>query len=308
MRKNTPRSTNKKPIISIITPMYNAEEFISKSIESVLKQSFKSWEMIIIDDFSSDNSTSIVNRYIAQDSRIKLIKSKENFGGPAKPRNLGIKNAKGSFIAFLDCDDYWSTDKLKICVNSFNSQVDLIYHDLQKTYFKRNNNKKKLLKSRKLIKPIFNDLLLNGNIIANSSVIVRKNLILNVGMFDESKKLIAAEDYNLWLRISSLTEKFLYIPKSLGYYCERYDSISNKNMSLSTRFAVEEFFTSLNKSQKIRLEAKLQYIDSRFNFLKTNYNGLKKNLLFVIKYGAVKYKLRALIMLLKILINLRIKS
>jgi len=308
MNKNISRSKNKKPIISIITPMYNAEKFISKSIESVLKQSFKSWEMIIIDDFSSDNSTSIVNKYKAQDSRIKLIKSKKNFGGPAKPRNLGIKNAKGSYIAFLDCDDYWSTNKLKICVNSFNSKVDFIYHDLQKISLNKKNFKKRLLKSRKLIKPIFDDLLLNGNIIANSSVVVRKNLILNIGMFDESKKLIATEDYNLWLRISSLTEKFLYIPQSLGYYCERYDSISKKNMYLPTRFAVEEFSTSLNKSQKIRLEAKLQYIDARFNFLKTNYNGLKKKLLFVIKYGSIKYKLRALIMLLKILINLRMKS
>jgi len=308
MNKNISRSKNKKPIISIITPMYNAEKFISKSIESVLKQSFKSWEMIIIDDFSSDNSTSIVNKYKAQDSRIKLIKSKKNFGGPAKPRNLGIKNAKGSYIAFLDCDDYWSTNKLKICVNSFNSKVDFIYHDLQKISLNKKNFKKRLLKSRKLIKPIFDDLLLNGNIIANSSVVVRKNLILNIGMFDEPKKLIATEDYNLWLRISSLTEKFLYIPQSLGYYCERYDSISKKNMYLPTRFAVEEFSTSLNKSQKIRLEAKLQYIDARFNFLKTNYNGLKKKLLFVIKYGSIKYKLRALIMLLKILINLRMKS
>ncbi|MDM0469396.1 glycosyl transferase [Clostridium perfringens] len=101
-----------KEKISIITASYNAERFIKNTIESVLKQTYQNWEMIIIDDCSSDNTESIVNRYVELDKRIKFYKLEKN-SGAAIARNLGINKANGEFIAFLDSDDLWDENKLE---------------------------------------------------------------------------------------------------------------------------------------------------------------------------------------------------
>jgi glycosyltransferase involved in cell wall biosynthesis len=98
-------------MVSIITPAYNSEQFISQTIESVLCQTYTNWEMIIVDDRSTDNSVQIVEKYIQNDSRIKLIKLEKN-SGPAIARNKAIEEAKGRYIAFLDADDHWLPEKL----------------------------------------------------------------------------------------------------------------------------------------------------------------------------------------------------
>ena len=94
-----------QPLISIITPCYNAAPFISQAIESVLAQSFGDWEMIIVDDCSRDDSLSIIQKYARIDSRIRYLRTDKPSGSPTLPRNMGIKEAKGRYIAFLDSDD-----------------------------------------------------------------------------------------------------------------------------------------------------------------------------------------------------------
>lgn len=99
-------------LVSIITPSYNSEKLIDKTIESVKNQTYKNYEMIIIDDGSSDNSVNTITRLIKNDTRFKLIELKENVGA-AKARNIGIEKANGRFIAFLDSDDLWYSNKLE---------------------------------------------------------------------------------------------------------------------------------------------------------------------------------------------------
>ncbi|OCL99253.1 putative teichuronic acid biosynthesis glycosyltransferase TuaG [Aliarcobacter thereius] len=103
-------------LVSIITPSYNSEKFISKTIDSVISQTYENWEMIIVDDVSPDNVNEIIEEYIKKDSRIKLIKLEKN-SGAAFARNRAIEEAKGRFIAFLDADDCWKKDKLEIQIN-----------------------------------------------------------------------------------------------------------------------------------------------------------------------------------------------
>ena len=98
--------------VSVITPMYNCEKFISETIESVLNQTYTNWEMIIIDDCSTDKSKQIVKQYIERDKRIRLIALNEN-SGAAVARNKGIEVSSGRFIAFLDGDDLWESNKLE---------------------------------------------------------------------------------------------------------------------------------------------------------------------------------------------------
>ncbi|MDA3820250.1 MAG: glycosyltransferase family 2 protein [Candidatus Delongbacteria bacterium] len=99
-------------MISIITPAYNASQFISNTIESVIAQTYKDWEMLIVDDCSSDNTMEIVQDYAKRDTRIRLIQNAENTGA-AEARNVALRQAKGHYIAFLDSDDMWKPGKLE---------------------------------------------------------------------------------------------------------------------------------------------------------------------------------------------------
>lgn len=100
-----------KPLISIITPVYNAGNYIRDCIQSVQSQSYQNWELILVDDCSNDNSVDIINEYIG-DSRIKLYRNTVNRGA-AVTRNRGLDVCNGEYIAFLDSDDFWSLDKLE---------------------------------------------------------------------------------------------------------------------------------------------------------------------------------------------------
>ncbi len=101
-----------KDLVSIITPSYNSANFIGATIDSVIIQTYPNWEMIIVDDCSTDNSIEIIQKYVAQDRRVKLIQNKKNRGA-AETRNEALKVAKGRFIAFLDSDDLWYSNKLE---------------------------------------------------------------------------------------------------------------------------------------------------------------------------------------------------
>lgn len=99
-------------LVSIITPVYNAERFIAETIKSVKMQTYDNWEMILVDDVSSDNSEKIIKEFQEKDKRIKYVKLNEN-SGAAVARNIGIEKAKGRYIAFLDSDDLWKREKLQ---------------------------------------------------------------------------------------------------------------------------------------------------------------------------------------------------
>ena len=119
------------------------------------------------------------------------------------------------------------------------------------------------------------DLLIEGNAISNSSVIVRKKFLDEINGIDETKEMVAAEDFNTWLRIAKLTDQFVYLPKRLGYYLVHDQSVSKKDMSIPVRYAIEEFSGLLTENQKIKQEAFLRYISGRFNYLNLNYTYYK---------------------------------
>lgn len=106
------RSSKKQTeLVSIVIPVYNAEKYIAETIESVLKQTYKNWELILVDDCSSDNSIGVIKPYLS-DPRIRLLKNRQNLHA-ALTRNKGIKSAKGRYLAFLDADDMWLPEKLE---------------------------------------------------------------------------------------------------------------------------------------------------------------------------------------------------
>jgi len=205
------------PLVSVIVPTYNRAKLIHETLDSILIQSYINFELIIIDDGSTDNTEDVVMKYA--DKRIYYIKT-NNWGGPAKPRNIGIKKAKGEFIAFCDDDDIWKPKKLEISVKYLlKYSVDIVYHDL---YYLRENGLRTFLngknKTRKLDHSIKNDLLFNGNGINNSSVVVKKKALYDIGLITEDKNKISWEDYHTWIKLAENKCNFKQIPHCLGYY------------------------------------------------------------------------------------------
>lgn len=192
--------------VSVIIPTFNRFSLISRAIDSVLNQTIKPFEIIVVDDGSSDNtSTFIKNNY----KSVKLIK--QNNLGVSKARNVGIKNSSGNWIALLDSDDEWEKNKLEVQIKSL-SEYD--YYSVCHTneIWIRNGirvNQKK--RHQKYGGDIF-DKCLDICRISPSSIIFKKNIIDEVGWFDEG--LSICEDYDLWLRITA-NFKILFIDKPL---------------------------------------------------------------------------------------------
>ena len=296
------------PIVSIIIPTYNHAEYIGKALKSVINQTCENWEAIIIDNHSTDDTDNVVNQY--DDPRIKYLKINNN-GVIAKSRNLGIKKAKAEWIAFLDSDDWWTKDKLEVCLSKIDNNIDFIYHAHE--YVKKSQFlfKKKIIKGRELKKPILDDLLIGsitkGTQISNSSVIVRKNILLKIGGLNENKILVGADDYDTWLRIAQVTDQFLYINKKLGYYLFHNDNTQKKkDMSIPQKLAVKNFLHLFNNQQKLNLEVKLRYISGIYNFLNHNYKKAKNNFIFVIRNGMINLRIRSLIMIILIITKIKL--
>lgn len=117
------------PLVSVITPVYDAVTFLGDALSSVQSQSVSDWEHILVDDGSTDGSLELIARAAAADPRIRLLRSPGR-GGPAKARNLGLQAARGDYLAFLDADDLWLQEKLHRCVSWMTSNnYDFVYHD-----------------------------------------------------------------------------------------------------------------------------------------------------------------------------------
>jgi glycosyltransferase involved in cell wall biosynthesis len=285
----------KQPFFSIIIPTFNRQEMIQTAIDSILKQTFHSYEIIIIDNLSADKTRNVVENY--KDKRIFFYEI-NNTGIVAKSRNLGIKVSKGKWIAFLDSDDWWTEDKLQLCFENINNNVDVIYHDLgiarkSFNFFKRNK-----IKTRKLKKPVLVDLLLSGNLIGLSSVVVRKDLLSKIGGIKESLQITAAEDYNTWLRIANCTDNFFYIKKKLGYILFHNNNYGRMDLSVTVRHAIKEFLPILNHEQKKKIEINLIYMSIKCNSMYSNRVNFDNKLLFFIKHSSIFLKFKATIYIL----------
>ena len=289
-----------QPLVSVIMNCFNGEKYLREAIDSVLYQTYKNWELIFWDNQSTDASAEIVDSY--KDSRIQY------FFAPKhtilyEARFHAVEQSKGEFLAFLDVDDWWSEDKLQVCFDCINEKIDLVYHDMQIIADNPKPFSRKITKSWQVCTPVLMDLLLKGNAIVNSSVVVRKSLLQQIEGIDESVEMIAAEDYNSWLRIAQLTEQFVYLPRSLGYYLKHNQSISQKDMSIPMRRAVAEFTHALREPQKLRLEANLRYASLQFKYLTFKYSEFKLDLLFVLRHGNVVKRINALILLIKFILK-----
>ncbi|WP_368658033.1 glycosyltransferase family 2 protein [Metabacillus halosaccharovorans] len=208
---------NHSIFVSIVMPVYNREDTLKASIQSVLDQTYRSFEFIIVDDASTDQSAAVIQSF--NDKRIKYIAHSENLGG-SEARNTGVNNARGEWIAFQDSDDLWSREKLekqiKVAVENI-EQSPIIYT----SFVRIKSGEEEIIPKkdeRKKSGNIHKELML-GNFISTQTVLLPKKYLESVGGF--SADMPRFQDWELWLRIS---EKFpfLWVDESLVqvYYTE----------------------------------------------------------------------------------------
>jgi len=182
------------PKFSVIIPTYNRENFIETAVKSVLAQTFKDFELVVVDDGSTDNSRDRLRRY---DSQFLYIYQENN--GPSNARNRGLKEARGEYIAFLDSDDRWTNNKLEEGDRYIaNCNENLVFHTQELWYKdgKIHNPKKKHMKPRGYI---FKNCLKLCSV-SISTAVIKRIVFEKIGKFDET--LPVCEDYDFWLRVS----------------------------------------------------------------------------------------------------------
>jgi len=226
------------PKFSVVIPTYNRAKPLVKCLESLVAQTFKDFEVLVCDDGSTDNTQEITQQFT--DKLFLHYIYSANSGSPARPRNIGIKNAASEWVCFLDSDDWWYPEKLFVMSQHLDGN-DILYHDLD---IFNSMGKSGKITARKMHSPVFIDLLYRKNAIPNSSSVVRKSKLFEVNLIAE----IPTEDFDLWLRLSQVTEKFLYIPQCLGayFYSESGDNISSPSkMRLSELAIVDRYFDKI---------------------------------------------------------------
>lgn len=238
---------NTIPKVSVIIPTYNCARYLPDAIESVLRQTYQDFEIIVIDDGSTDNTKEMLQSYLNKYPYWVKYFYQEN-GGLACARNAGINNSQGDYIALLDADDMWLPNRLMDGVILFEQQKEVGLAHSNITFISENGNCLNTPDRNKhfLTGYIFESLLLRKAHISCPTVLVRRECFKHLGLFDENLTRLGCEDRELWLRLSR-KYKIAYIDKVLAYYRLRQDSMSkNTEKMLEARYYVVNKFFSLN--------------------------------------------------------------
>lgn len=209
--------------VSIITPTYNSEKFIEKTIQSIINQTYSNWELLITDDNSTDQTINIINNYVMSDKRIKLYKLKNN-SGAGLARNNSILKSSGRFISFCDSDDQWKPKKLEKQIKF------LINNKLKFTYssYDVHNENGDFVKKVQALENMTYSILLRNNYIGCLTAIYDKDALGKMYMPALRKR----QDWLLWLKILKIIGKTKGMKENLAIYCERSNSISSNKFRM----------------------------------------------------------------------------
>ncbi|WP_276390440.1 glycosyltransferase family 2 protein [Eudoraea chungangensis] len=214
----------KKPLISIVTPVFNSEKYISETIVSVQEQSYSNWEMILIDDCSNDNSLNIIREFQKKDSRIRLLNNSVN-SGPGISRNIGIFESKGEFITFLDSDDLWLPlfleTSLQTCLNNNYEFVFASYRRFDEA-----------------LNPLISDFIVPNKV--NYQSVLKTCPISCLTAFIDIRRigklympnLDKRQDWGLWLAVLKKVDYAYGIEEPLAIYRMRKNSVSRSKLKL----------------------------------------------------------------------------
>lgn len=278
----------KIPKVSVVIPVYNGEKFLSEAIESVINQTYSNWEIIVVNDGSTDGSIDILSNYNRKLSWKFYVINQKNYG-PSIARNRAITKAKGEYIAFLDSDDTWLPEKLKKQVEflELNRNIVLVYSDCyiidsngsmeENNYFYRT----KPFKGKTLHN------LLNNNFIPTSTVILRRRILNDIGLFNIKFRI--SQDYDLWLRIA---EKYTidFLDEPLAKYRFHTEGISrNVELMVNEDFQILKYWLNKNPDLKRELKKQIKFKRAHLHYQKVLYYyhnyKIRKAIIEFIKWG-----------------------
>lgn len=201
--------------VSVVIPAYDAASFIEKTLESVRTQTYRAFEVVVVDDGSTDGTHEVVERWLAQtgvNGRCIRQPNKKIAGA----RNTGIRAAGGKFVALLDHDDLWDPPKLEVVMAEFDRhpEVDLVCHNERVT---RDGETVGITRNGPWVEGMYDALLFHGNALSPSATVVRRDAALSIGGFREDPEFNTVEDYDFWMRLSRQA-RFLFIDRVLGEY------------------------------------------------------------------------------------------
>ncbi|WP_347273679.1 glycosyltransferase [Candidatus Kuenenia sp.] len=236
---------NKKPLVSIVMPTYNCAAYLPESIESILAQTYDTYEVVVIDDGSADNTKLVLEPYM---EKIRYIDLGRNEGLPTA-RNLGIQSAKGEYVAFLDADDIWMPEKLEMSIDQFmkNPDAGMVYSKHinidSKSQFMEGKIMRRLPSGN-----IFTQLFFEQNFIICSSVVVRKEVFNKTALFDS--ELVNCQDWDMWLRIA-FYYKAIGIDVPLVKYRHSSKSLSKNrdNVLKYQKVIIDKIYTMFKDSE-----------------------------------------------------------
>jgi len=212
-------------------PAFNAAQHIRESIQSVIEQTFVDWDLIVVDDGSTDETFAVADSF--SNSRIRCVRRPN--GGQAAARNTGVVNTHGEFVAFLDADDLWLPEKLDRQIEvARRTHADVVYCDGYVFFDNGDNERSDFfavvpgLKDGSAMMP----LLYQYNRIATLSAMVKRNVIESVGLFDESRLFQNCEDYELWLRLARAGNTFYGMSDKLMRYRRHEASTTHRNSKM----------------------------------------------------------------------------
>lgn len=249
-----------KELVSIITPVYNVEKYIAQTIEAVQLQTYRNWELLLVDDCSKDNSAQIIAEYKKNDLRIKYFKLEKN-SGAAVARNEALSRAQGRFLAFLDSDDLWVPEKLqKEMAVMLNGESAFVFTAIKMV--DENNN---LIKDTISVpKRVTYERLLKETVIATSSVLLDKKVIGDFRM----PLIRSGQDYATWLLILKKVSYAIGINEGLVLYRKSSNSLSSNK------------FKSIKQVYKIQTQnEKINRISAAFNTFCFSLYAFKKHFL-----------------------------
>lgn len=245
--------------VSVIIPTYNRARLIAETINSVLKQDYRDFEIIVADDGSTDNTKEILSPF--QEKKFVKFLRLPHFGNPAKVRNLAVQQSSGEYLAFLDSDDLWLPNKLSKQMRIFqkNPQLGLIYGDCE--FF--GDSKLKGKKIHSLTKPkrgsVYQDLFFNSNenYIPAPTVIITKKAWQKTGGFNEN--LTANDDYDMWLRIAKLFP-IDYVEDVIAQYRWHATNLSNlSDKTYRNLIKIKKNFLQQNPDYRKKISLKKYY-------------------------------------------------
>lgn len=248
----------KQPLVSIITPVYNAEKFIRNTIESVQNQTYNNWEMILVNDLSPDKSVEVIEEYAKSDQRIRLINLEKN-SGAAIARNTAIQNSNGKYVSFLDSDDLWHPSKLEKQV-AFMLENDISFSFTSYEVIQEDGTRT----GKEIHVPMTIDYngLLKNTIIGCLTVMLDKEKIGKIEMLN----IRTRQDFVLWLDILKRGHIAHGLDEVLAYYRKVEGSISSNKLKAAKR-----------NWQVYREIEQLSLPKSIYCFIGYAYNALKKS-------------------------------